>query len=317
MELRHIRYFVAVAEELNVRQAATRLHLSQPPLSRQIHDLEDEVGTKLFTRSKSGMRLTEAGQIFLKEARSILSQSQRAVQLAQAASRGEAGHLDIAYAVGVFDPVLLSVMRLFRQLFPMVELGLREQQYHQQVQELINRRIDLGYVGIRFPELESDLVFECVQKAPYLVALPPDHPLGVRRRLSLPALASEKFISIRQTAPAHHSWFVSLCRSAGFIPEIARTEADGALSLLGLVSAGFGVALVPETFQQILPVEVEFRPLRPSIPTFDFHVAWRRDNQSTVLHAFLEMLREHTRAEAKDPKKTAVLKHSYRYLANR
>jgi Bacterial regulatory helix-turn-helix protein, lysR family len=93
MELRHLRYFVAVAEELNVRQAATRLHLSQPPLSRQIHDLEEEVGTKLFVRSQSGMRLTEAGRTFLKEARSILAQSQRAVQLAQAASRGEAGRL--------------------------------------------------------------------------------------------------------------------------------------------------------------------------------------------------------------------------------
>src|SRR6266446_8124321 len=291
MELRHLRYFVAVAEELNVRQAAARLHLSQPPLSRQIHDLEDEVGTKLFVRSKSGMRLTEAGGTFLKEARSILSQSQRAVQLAQAASRGEAGHLDIAYAVEGFEPVLLRVMRLFRQLFPMVELGIREMQYHQQVQELIHQHIDIGYVGFRFPELESELVFECVRKAPFLVALPSEHPLAKQRRLRLSALANEKFISIRQTAPAYHSWFVSLCRSAGFIPEIAREEADGALSMLGLVSAGFGVALVPETFQQILPVAVEFRPLRPSIPTFDFHIAWRRDNQSTVLHAFLEMLR--------------------------
>jgi DNA-binding transcriptional LysR family regulator len=243
------------------------------------------------------MRLTEAGQAFLKEARSILSQSQRAVQLAQAASRGEAGHLEIAYSVAVFAPILLSVMRLFRQHFPMVELELREQQYHQQLHELINRRIDLGYIGIRFPELESELVFECVQKAPFLVALPPGHPLTNRRRLTLPALASEKFISIRHTAPAYHSWFVSLCRSAGFTPEIARTEADGALSMLGLVSAGFGVALVPETFQRILAIEVEFRSLRPSIPTFDFYIAWRRDNQSTVLHAFLEMLRERTRSE--------------------
>jgi DNA-binding transcriptional LysR family regulator len=297
MELRQIRYFVAVAEELNVRQAAARLHLSQPPLSRQIHNLEDEVGTKLFVRSKSGMRLTEAGQAFLKEARSLLSQSQRAIQLAQAASRGEAGHLEIAYAIGVFTPVLLSVMRLFRQRFPMVELELREQEYHQQLQELINRRIDLGCIGIRFPELESDLVFECVQKAPYVVALPPGHPLARRRRLTLPALASEKFISFRQTAPAYYSWFVSLCRSAGFVPEIARTEADGALSWLGLVSAGFGVALVPETFQRILPVEVEFRSLRPSSPTFELYIAWRRDNQSTVLHAFLEMLRERMRSE--------------------
>jgi DNA-binding transcriptional LysR family regulator len=300
MELRHLRYFVAVAEELNVRQAAIRLHLSQPPLTRQIHDLEDEVGTKLFVRSQSGMRLTEAGRTFLKEARLILAQSQRAVQLAQAASRGEAGHLDIAYAIEGFEPVLLRVTRVFRQLFPMVELGIRELQYHQQVQELINRRIDLGYVGIRFPELESELVFECLRKAPYLVALPPGHPLAKRRRLRLSELAKEKFISIRRTAAAYHSGFVSHCRSAGFEPEIAPEEGDGALSLLGLVSAGFGVALVPETFQQILPVEVEFRPLRPSIPTFDFHIAWRRDNQSTLLRVFLDLLRKHARAEAKD-----------------
>ena len=114
MELRHLRYFVAVAEELNVRQAAARLHLLQPPLSRQIHDLEDEVGTKLFVRSKSGMRLTEAGGTFLKEARSILAQSQRAVQLAQAASRGEAGQLDIAYAVEGFEPVIERSPRVSR-----------------------------------------------------------------------------------------------------------------------------------------------------------------------------------------------------------
>jgi DNA-binding transcriptional LysR family regulator len=310
MELRHLRYFVAVAEELNVRQAATRLHLSQPPLSRQIQDLEDEVGTKLFVRSKSGMRLTEAGQTFLKEARSILAQSQRAVQLAQAASRGEAGHLDIAYSAGGFEPVLLRVIRLFRQLFPMVELGIRELQYHQQVQELINHRIDLGYVTMRFPELESELVFECVRKSHFVVALPPEHPLAKKRRLRLPELANEKFISIRRTAPAYHSLFVSHCRAAGFMPEIAMEEADGALSVLGLVSAGFGVALLPETFRQILPVEVEFRPLRPSIPTFDFHIAWRRDNQSSVLHAFLKMLREHARAEANAPGKTAVAKPS-------
>ena len=116
---------MAVAEELNVRQAATRLHLSQPTLSRQIHDLENEVGTHLFVRSQSGMLLTEAGRTFFKEARSILSQSQRAVRLAQAASRGEAGHLGIAYSVESFEPVLLRVIRLLRRLFPMVEFGCR------------------------------------------------------------------------------------------------------------------------------------------------------------------------------------------------
>jgi DNA-binding transcriptional LysR family regulator len=102
----------------------------------------------------------------------------------------------------------------------MVELGIRELQYHQQVQELLNQRIDIGFVPIRFPELESELVFECVRKAPFLVALPTEHPLAKQRRLRLSALANEKFISIRRTAPAYHSWFVNHCRSAGFMPEI-------------------------------------------------------------------------------------------------
>ena len=160
-------------------------------------------------------------------------------------------------------------------------------------------------------------MFECVRKAPFLVALPPEHPLAKKRRLRLSELANEKFISIRQTAPAYHSSFVGYCRCAAFMPEIAREEADRTLSMLGLVPAGFGVALVPETFQQILPVEVEFRPLRPSIPTFNFHIAWRRDNQSSVLHAFLEMLRKHAHAEAKGPEKTAVARDSDRYLHRR
>jgi DNA-binding transcriptional LysR family regulator len=167
MELRHLRYFLAVAEDLNVRQAAVHLHVSQPPLSRQIRDLEQEVGARLFVRSRRGMQLTEAGQTFLKEARQILFQSKRAIQLAQAVSRGAAGRLEIAYSAAFFDPVLLRVMRLFRQRFPMVEFGLRELQYHQQVHELVNKQIDLGYIGIRFPEPENELVFECLRRAAF------------------------------------------------------------------------------------------------------------------------------------------------------
>ena len=301
MELRHLRYFLAVAEELNVRQAAARLHVSQPPLSRQIGDLEQEVGTKLFVRSRRGMQLTEAGQMLVKEARQILFQSQRAIQLAQAASRGAAGRLEIAYSAVFFDPVLLRVMRLFRQRFPMVEFGLRELQYHQQVHELVNKRIDLGYVGIRFPELESELFFECLRRAAFWVALPSAHRLA-KQRITLRSLQDETFISIHQTAPSQQNWLVNLCRSAGFTPTFGE-EADGALSLLGLVSAGFGVALVPETFRKLLSVEVEFRPLASTAPVFDFHIAWHRDNQSSVLKAFLEMMREHVRAEDQAGKK--------------
>ena len=296
MELRHLRYFLAVAEELNVRRAAARLHVSQPPLSRQIRDLEQEAGAKLFVRSRRGMQLTEAGRMLLNEARQILLRSQRAIQLAKAASRGAAGRLEIAYSAVFFDPVLFRVIRLFRQRSPMVEFGLRELQHHQQVHELVNKRIDLGYVAIRFPELESELAFECIRRAAFCVALPSGHRL-LKQRITLAALKDEIFISIQQTAPAFQKWFVDLCRSAGFVPTFGE-EADGALSLLGLVSAGFGVALVPETFRKLLTVEIEFRALVSDLPPFDCYIAWHRDNDSKLLHAFLEMLRINLSLEA-------------------
>ena len=166
----------------------------------------------------------------------------------------------------------------------------------------MDKRIDLGYVGIRFPEVESELVFECVRQSPFWVALPPGHRL-VKQRITLRALQNETFISLRRAIPAYHNWLMNLWRSSGFVPSILQEEPDGALSLLGLVSAGFGVALVPETFRKLLSVEIEFRPLASTIPAFDFHIAWHRDNESSLLHAFLEMAREHVRAEAEAAKK--------------
>ncbi len=290
MELRHLRYFVAVAEELNIRRAAERLHVSQPPLSRQIHDLEDEVGTRLFVRGRHGVRLTEAGQCFLAEARQILSQSQRAVHLAQAASRGETGRLELAYSAAFFDPAFTRAIRLFRQRFASVELKIRELLTYQQVQELLERRLDLGYVGLRFVELEKELEFECVRKGILWVALPPGHRLARKPRVALRALASEPFVAPPRSAPAYREALVGFCRSAGFDPDLAH-EGNNAQCMLELVAAGAGVALVPETFRQLLPVEVEFRPLGPHPPQLEFHIAWRRDNGSPPLLAFLEILR--------------------------
>jgi DNA-binding transcriptional LysR family regulator len=289
MELRHLRYFVAVAEELNVRRAAERLRVSQPPLSRQIHDLEDEVGAKLFVRMKAGMRLTKAGEYFLKEARQILSQSQRAVQTALAASRGEAGHLEIAYTPTVFDPEFPRVMRIFQKCFPLVELRIRELFSQEQTRGLLEKQIDLGYVAFRYPELEKELTFKCVRRADMYVALPPHHPLCRKRQITLRALANEGFVSVRRLAPAFHSWVTELCGQAGFIPKIAY-DADSPLSLLGSVAAGIGVALVPETGRHFQSVDVKFRRLPASVPKMEFYIAWRKDNDSPVLRTFLEML---------------------------
>lgn len=290
MELRHLRYFVAAAEELNIRRAAERLHVSQPPLSRQLHDLEAEVGAQLFVRGKQGVQLTEAGRFFLKEARQILSQSQRAMQLAQAASRGETGRLDLAYSAAFFDPAFTRATRLFRQRFPSVELSIRELLTYQQIQDLLERRIDLGYVGLRFAELEKELAFACVRKGALWVALPPGHRLARQRRVSLRALAREGFVAPPRTAPAYQDALRNFCRAAGFVPDIVQ-EGNNAQCMLELVSAGVGVALVPETFRQLLSIEVEFRPVSPAPPPLEFHIAWHRQNDSPALRAFLEILR--------------------------
>ena len=291
MELRHLRYFVAVAEELNVRRAALRLHVSQPPLSRQIHDLEAEIGARLFVRQKRGMQLTDAGRLFLGEARHILLRAQQAVQLAQSAGRGEAGHLSLAYTAWACDPVFPVAIRQFRQRFPRVELQIRELPSHQQIEELLAKELDVGYVGMRFPELRGDLTFEVVRRAALCVALPPGHRLTRQRQLSLRSLADEPFVSLPVAVPFYREAQLDLCRSAGFTPNIVQ-EANNAQSLLQLVAAGVGISIVPEVLQQFLRIEVEYRPLPSSLPRFEFHVAWRQENPSASLKTFLAILRE-------------------------
>lgn len=296
MELRHLRYFVAVADELNVRRAAKRLHVSQPPLSRQIHDLEHEVGAELFVRTPHGVQLTEAGDVFLKEARQILSQSQRAIQLVKATGRGEAGRLDLAYSAAFLDPVFARTMRRFRKRFPLVELTVRELLTYQQIQELMEKRIDLGYLGLKFLELSKELAFECVRKGVLWAALPPGHPLSRRRTVPLRTLANEPFVAPPRTSPAYRDALLDFCRTAGFTPNLVQ-EGNNAQCMLELVSAGVGVALVPDTFRQLAALEVEFRPLTPTPRELEFHVAWRRDNPSPTLRGFLEMLRAEVHAQ--------------------
>jgi DNA-binding transcriptional LysR family regulator len=290
MELRHLRYFVAVADELNVRRAARRLHVSQPPVSRQIRDLEDEIGTKLFDRNKPKLSLTPAGECFLKEARQILSQVQRAAQLANAASRGEAGKL----GVGILPPIgglfLPSAMRAFRARFPLVDLTILDLSPQEQITALMDERIDLGFVPLPIIHLVPDLEFERVRKIDLMAALPPGHRLAKLRQLTLRRLAPEPFVLLsRSTAALLHDWTLNLCREAGFEAQVIKL-ADGPASTLELVSAGFGVSLLPSLFQR-LPSDVVFRPLPPATPKLHLALAWRRDNRSALLRAFLEILR--------------------------
>lgn len=287
MELRHLRYFVAVAEELNVRRAAARLHVSQPPLTRQIRDLEDEIKVQLLERSKHGVQLTVAGRIFLIEARQILSHSERAARLAQEARRGEHGQLNVAVPPMALDRVLSRALRQFRRRFPHVGLQIREMPSPRQLDALREKHVDLGYCAFR--RTDPDLIFKPVRRAAMCVVLPKDHPLAKEHRLPLSALAGEPFIIPSRQGATYYDWYINLCRGAGFEPAIAQ-EADSAQSLLSLVSAGVGVGLVPETMRVFeSAADVGMRGIFPETPYLTFHLVWRRNDTSAALKAFLDI----------------------------
>jgi DNA-binding transcriptional LysR family regulator len=292
MELRHLRYFVAVAEELNIRRAAARLHVSQPPLTRQIRDLEDEIGVKLLERSKLGVQLTEAGRVFLEEARQILSHTERATRLAQGARRGETGRLDVAVPPMAIDHALSRVMRQFRRRFPNLAFQLHEMPTPHQFKALVDKDIDLGYCAFR--SADAELVFKPVRRAAICAVLPPDHPLARQRRFPLSALSEDAFITPARHTSIYFDWYINLCRGAGFEPKIAQ-EADSAQSMLTMASAGVGVALVPEIMRAFhSAADVEFRDIFPNTPSLTFHLAWRRNDVSPGLKSFLEMFTAHT-----------------------
>jgi DNA-binding transcriptional LysR family regulator len=298
MELRHLRYFVAVADELNVRRAALLMHVSQPPLSRQIHDLEDEIGTSLFHRNKQKLTLTPAGECFLKEARQILAHVERAMQLAAAASRGEVGQLSVGMLPPMGGLFLPPAIRAFRARFPVVDVTILDLIPQEQITALVDRRIDLGFVPLPLVNLIPDLEFEPVRDLETMVALPPGHRLARQRRLTLGKLAREPFVLMnRSNAALLHDWVLNLCRGAGFEARVVKV-ADGPSSVLEMVSCGFGVTLLPGLFQRF-PTDVIFRPLPAATPKLQLALAWRRNNESQLLKALLEILRaEFRKAQA-------------------
>jgi DNA-binding transcriptional LysR family regulator len=289
VELRHLRYFIVIAEELNLRRAAERLNISHPPLSRQLQDLEAEIGVNLIVRGTRGLALSHAGEVFLAEARMIVSHAAAAIDHAREAGRGEAGRLRIAYSFGYFDPSLARVMKLFRERFPKVRMEMQQLDPWQQAEGLQRNRIDVAYIGLRFQRLQEHLHFECIRRAAIRVALPVGHALCAGERVEIAALADQAFISLGGAFPDYPGWLARLCAAAGFAPRIAH-EADTSATLLGLVSAGVGVAVLPALHDP--PVfEVAFRPLAPAPPEFEFDVAWRRDDRSIVLHNFIALLK--------------------------
>ncbi|MBW4562637.1 MAG: LysR family transcriptional regulator [Mojavia pulchra JT2-VF2] len=290
MELRHLRYFIAVAEELHFSRAAERLHIAQPPLSQQIQQLEAELGVELFDRkTKRQVQLTAAGQVFLQEAYQLLAQLDKAIDLTQRTGRGERGQLRIGFTSLVSYDVLPVILRSFREQFPEVELILQELSTTQQEQALGDRSI---HVGFAHPPLENNtLSQECIQQEPLIVALSETHSLAKQERISVRSLADESFIMFpRHLGPGLYDQIVSLCQLGNFSPKVAQ-EAIQMQTIIGLVSAGIGIAIVPSSLQNFQRSGVVYCLVQEKTPLVETSVVWQQENITPVIREFLQVVR--------------------------
>ena len=288
MELRHLRYFVTVAEELHFGRAAKKLHISQPPLSMQIRALEAELGVMLFNRTQRSVALTQAGNALLGEARDILARVDQAVLMTRRVSRGEIGELAIGFISVADYNVLPVVLREFRRAFPLVNLTLRESTTDAQIRDLLAGRINVGFVlpPINEPSLESLPIL----REPLIAALPDKHPLARKAgKLVLEKLKDAPFILFpRPYAPGLYDDVVSCCKAAGFSPRVEQ-EAIQMQTIVSLVSAELGVALIPASLTNLRRTGVTYKELKAGSPLTEVHLAWRRGDDLPALLVFVDV----------------------------
>ena len=287
MELRHLRYFVAVAERLSFTAAAEVLGVSQPPLSQQIRDLEAELRTELFRRTSRRVVLTEAGQVFLGHARAILAQVGQASETARAVGEGRAGILTIGLTGSVLTGPLGRMIRVFEARYPDVDLRLHEASPEAQQAALRAGRIDLSF--LRSPPEDPDLTVVPAWPERVGVALPEDHPRAAQGSLALTELAGERYLSLRLADSRFANLLWDACIARGFVPRLSH-EVVEAQALMSLVAAGLGVALVPEQVGRLPYPGVAFRPLDEPAPRADVCALYRAPAAPVVAN-FLALLR--------------------------
>jgi len=290
MELRHLRYFVAVAENLNFTKAGAKLNLAQPSLTRQIHNLEGEIGVRLLNRSKSQVALTEEGRSFLVDARRILALATESVLAVQRLSRGEIGQLNIAYLSNFDFELLPETLRAFRKSFPHIALNLFDMTPAEQFRALEARKIDLGFVGLPPPAANRDLQWESIARHRTVVVLPEKHPLARKRQVKLGELKTMFFVGMSEkTHPGFRDWLSGRCQQAGFMPRILQ-DAELEPALMTFVAEGLGVSLAREHIKRLPHPGVALRPLAPPVRT-DYCIAWKRDNDSRALQQYIQMVK--------------------------
>lgn len=291
MELRHLRYFVAVAEELHFTRAAERLHIAQPPLSQQIQALEQELGVELFTRSKRRVALTDAGRHLLQRARDMLATAGSLGGEVQRIARGEVGELRVGFTSTVpLTPILPAVVQSYRLHYPHVTLQLREMYTDDQFEALRQDQLDVGFVRFNGYQAPVGIRLKPLRRDPLLLIVPAQHRFAARKRVSLAECKDEGFIVYPTTAGSGLKLYLrQLCARAGFEPRVAQ-EAGEALTQIGLVAAGLGIAVLPAPFDVLRVEGVRYLPLSDDGATLLMAAAVREsESAQRVLH-FMDAL---------------------------
>jgi LysR family hca operon transcriptional activator len=288
MELRHLRYFVAVAEEGSLTVAAERtLHTSQPSLSRQIRDLEDEVGAQLMIRSARGIELTAAGRVFLDHARLALAQVEAAGEAARRAAQPAKLSFALGFLTGQEMDWLPEAIRILRDELPNIEITISSQYSPDLASALVRGKLDVAFLR---PETQAaDLIFKVVSKEPLVAVLPSDHHLASHEAIDPREIAGETFISVSNTAPVLRVIIDDYLRRSG-VDIRPHHEADHLAMAMALVASTRGVALLPAYAQNLLPSSVISRPLQGAVPTIDLVVGYSKMNTSPILKLFLSRL---------------------------
>lgn len=290
MELRQLRYFVAVAEELSFSRAAKRINVSQPPLSRQVSSLERELGVRLLERNYHSVSLTAAGAVFLDQARDVLRSLENAASTTQRAAQGETGSLVLGFGGSAAYAFMPAILRTFRKRYPAVKVSLDQLALIDQISALHSRRIDIGFVLLPFED--RSIAYESMMRDRLVVAVPSDHPLAQSPSVRLKELKAFDFVGFSRSGRfGYHSHTLDLCRRAGFVPRIVKETAP-MVSVIGLVASGLGISIVPSMAQRLHISDARYVPIKDSYAYMDFAFAWNKENSSPVLRAFLAVARE-------------------------
>ncbi|MEZ5648944.1 MAG: LysR family transcriptional regulator [Burkholderiaceae bacterium] len=290
MELRHLRYFVCVADEQNIGRAALRLHISQPPLTRQIQQLEEQVGAKLFRRTGRGVELTDAGSVLYEDARGILAMAERAAERAHKAAQGLLGRVDVAvFGSGIFGVIPL-LLRQFRESYPEVSIVLHNMTKEEQLDALRHQRISLAFNRLMRPV--DGLRSETLLSEPLHVAMPSGHPLSSRHEIAVGELEGQPLVLYPTgSRPSFIDRVHEMCRESGFVPQVAQEVGD-VVHALALVATGLDACIVPQSATSLNLPGVVYRSLRhaPSARV-DLCCIYRDDDASEILRALLGSMR--------------------------